>query len=216
MTRATKLPPMDTPTLDEFKTYAFERIRTKYNEPAENYSHWIEDKFEAWTLNGWKKENKGKLVKILNWKTTIIQCMAYRQPNKSGQIKVKHEVIKPGGKLDQMDISDLKSAYNTKGENGYVDIMYFDVFNFLVKKGVINPNNPKYYKQKYMEAGALIMARLIDQKKQLDTSGKMDIDRRLERIKEYNDHEIKPQAQCLVLRDLFKKYTLEQLLNKVQ
>lgn len=122
----------------------------------------------------------------------------------------------PGGKLDQMDISDLKSAYNTKDENGYVDIMYFDVFNFLVKKGVINPNNPKYYKQKYMEAGALIMARLIDQKKQLDTSGKMDIDRRLERIKEYNDHEIKPQAQCLVLRDLFKKYSLEQLLNKAQ
>ena len=184
------------------------------------YSPILEEFISYWT----EPDKAGKKIRYDGEKYFKVnsRLATWQRRKKFNPQEVTEAVKRPTGKLEQMSIDDLKNAYNHRDENGKVKIDYFDVFNFLVKKRIITsmskagPKTKEYYRQKEMQAGAFIIARLVDKKKKLDAGQKMDVDRRIERVKNYQDHEIKPLAQCLVLDDLFKKYTLEELLNKIQ
>jgi len=58
------------PAFDEFLAYA---LATKPNVDTEK----VKFKYEAWKLNGWKKQNGNKLQEIKNWKSTLLNTIPY-------------------------------------------------------------------------------------------------------------------------------------------
>ena len=73
----------DIPAWEEFENYALKK------KPLVNKSD-LKLKYEAWVESGWKKQTKdGKLVKILNWKSTLLNTLPYiaKTPKQEGQIK---------------------------------------------------------------------------------------------------------------------------------
>ena len=78
---------MKKPTLKEFQEYTNQRLCDIGDNPL-HYSEWVMAKYMAWEANGWKKTIKGNDIPIKNWKSTIIQCLPYRMPNKVKKIEV--------------------------------------------------------------------------------------------------------------------------------
>lgn len=61
----------DIPAWEDFLSYALEK------KPLVNKLD-LKLKYDAWVVNGWKKQSKdGKLVKILNWKSTLLNTLPY-------------------------------------------------------------------------------------------------------------------------------------------
>lgn len=58
------------PAFDEFLEYALE------NKPNIDIEK-VKFKYEAWKLNGWKKQNGNKLQEIKNWKSTLLNTIPY-------------------------------------------------------------------------------------------------------------------------------------------
>lgn len=69
------------PTFDEFREYAENQISMLRDDP-ENYTEWVYCKYAAWDAAEWEKCVKGKYQPIKNWKTTLLQCLPYREANK--------------------------------------------------------------------------------------------------------------------------------------
>lgn len=70
------------PAWQEFLDYALEK------KPLVKKSD-LKLKYDAWAVNGWKKQSKdGKLVKILNWKSTLLNTLPHikETPKQEGQI----------------------------------------------------------------------------------------------------------------------------------
>ena len=132
----TKLQPMDTtPTFEEFNAYAIERIKGDKDNP-ELYTDFIRAKFDAWDLAGWKKEVKGKLVPIKIWKTTLIQALIYRQPNKVQNHTVRATVLKPTGKMAEIENELILSAYRYYIREKELELLHEEVFGFLYDRGI--------------------------------------------------------------------------------
>lgn len=60
----------DIPAWEDFLSYALEK------KPLVNKLD-LKLKYDAWVVNGWKKQSKDKLVKILNWKSTLLNTLPY-------------------------------------------------------------------------------------------------------------------------------------------
>lgn len=58
------------PAWEEFLSYA---INQKKNVCRET----LRLKYESWKVAGWKKQSKGKEVKIINWKSTLLNTLPY-------------------------------------------------------------------------------------------------------------------------------------------
>lgn len=58
------------PELHDFLKYALSKDKTLDHKS-------VELKYESWKENGWKVERSGKLVKIMNWKTTLLNTIPY-------------------------------------------------------------------------------------------------------------------------------------------
>lgn len=69
------------PSLEEFVDYGLEVI-AKTGDNPENYTEWLQLKYMAWQSAGWQKTVRGKDQEIKNWKTTLINTIPYRVPNK--------------------------------------------------------------------------------------------------------------------------------------
>ena len=106
------------PTYEEFYKYFEERMKKKGDDPK-NYTEWLDDKYEAWKLNDWKKEQKGKLIAIKNWKSTLNQCLAYRSPNRVKNLTVVTNKP-PVNKIEQ----PLKMTEEEKNINAELNIIY--------------------------------------------------------------------------------------------
>ena len=220
----TKLQPMDTaPTFEEFNAYAIERIKGDKDNP-ELYTDFIRAKFDAWDLAGWKKEVKGKLVPIKIWKTTLIQALIYRQPNKVKQIETQRVEVVSTGAYDNVMINTLKYVYNDQRDGKYVKLQHGkgdSVYDFLASKGVIKTKNLSQKEKAYYDkiahmAQGFVLARVIDDLKTAEGERKEQLERRAKSIKQGLDHDLLPQTKALILTGVFNKYSLEQLLNKIQ
>lgn len=77
---------MKEPTFDEFTEYA--QIHLERMNDNNDYSEWLYLKFMAWSEDDWHKSPGGKRQKIKNWKSTLLQCLKYREPNKVKKLKV--------------------------------------------------------------------------------------------------------------------------------
>ena len=208
------------PTLDEFKQYAFTRIKAKKDDPR-IYTDWLEDKYEAWTIAGWKKEQKGKFVDIKIWQTTLIQCLAHRIPNKVNDIKVRAEVIKPTGDLKRIEDTMITNGFNEYKIMSKLSLKYATIWDTLIERNLlpkaeeISPKTGKscqaYYHKKFILAGGLILAELIDAKnKSKDKDRIHELDLRMEQVKLGNDPEVQNKTKCLVVEDYFQKFETEQ------
>lgn len=134
-----------TPTYEEFYQYFEEKVK-KHGDDAKNYTEWLETKFESWSLNGWKKEKGTKLIPIKNWRSTLLQCIPYRMPNKVKNIKVITDT--PPKKIDyklKMTEEEKENnaylsaiyAYDEFKQKGRVSYSYHTVYDTLRKKGLI-------------------------------------------------------------------------------
>ncbi len=72
------------PDYEEFKEYAFKKLNDIGDSPN-LYTEWIYFKYSAWEANNWCKTIKDKDIPIKNWKTTLLQCLPYREINKAKQ-----------------------------------------------------------------------------------------------------------------------------------
>ena len=209
------------PTIEE-KTQKFKQLVLQSSDPK--FKPYLNEFIAYWTepnKTGTKIRYDGERFfhvnrRLATWSARNIQI--------KGAEVVSEARKKPTGKLQQMNKDELIQAYNGEREGKYVHIKYFDVYNFLAKKGVI-PNGKdrpyteaekKYFAKVKYNAQGLIYARLIDRLKKLEGKDPQAIEQRLKAVKEGRDHEIGPQCKALVLTDIFDKYSLEELLNKTQ
>lgn len=79
------------PSIEEFMEYGAE-ILTRIGDEPRYYTEWVQLKYMAWESNDWQKTVKGKDIPIKNWKTTLLQCIPYRERNKSRSIKVNEPI----------------------------------------------------------------------------------------------------------------------------
>jgi len=178
---------MSHPTLTEFNSYASSYLE-KLGDDPKKYTEYIQCKYDAWSLAGWKKEIKGKPVKILNWKNTLIQAMPYRQPNKVKDLTVRAEPITTG-KVKKIENEEILTAYRDFRKVGSTSPKFVGIFNILRRRGKlpgredINPKTGKkcalYYDRRAQDA-----------------------------VKNYptlNREALEKKAKCLVLEDYFKK-----------
>jgi uncharacterized protein YdaU (DUF1376 family) len=69
------------PAWEDFLAYALQ------NKPLVSKSD-LKLKYDAWVVNGWKKQSKdGKLVKIANWKGTLLNTLPYIANTPAPQIR---------------------------------------------------------------------------------------------------------------------------------
>lgn len=124
------------PTYEEFYKY-FEACMEEKKDDPKNYTEWIKDKYEAWSLNGWKKEKGAKLIPIKNYKSTLRQCLPYRMPNKVKNIRVVTDPTpKKRSKLDEIMIDEIVYSYNTYKEKNFLAPPNNKYYDFLLSKGV--------------------------------------------------------------------------------
>jgi hypothetical protein len=71
----------DIPAWEDFLAYALQ------NKPLVSKSD-LKLKYDAWVVNGWKKQSKdGKLVKIANWKGTLLNTLPYIANTPAPQVR---------------------------------------------------------------------------------------------------------------------------------
>ncbi|BFP39530.1 hypothetical protein FGF1_03750 [Flavobacteriaceae bacterium GF1] len=206
-----------TPTYNEFYGY-FEKCMVEKDDEAKNYTEWIKDKYEAWKLNGWKKsKTKGQkeiLIPILNWKSTLRQCLGYRIPNKVRNIKVVTDPTpKKRGKVDSIDDEIIISAWNHYSIQQNLELRHDECFDILYQRGVFKPASTKwkdgtwqdFYERMKLKAVKLAVYYSIDKKWKPE-------DR--ERIKRGEDPIVERFMKLEVLKVYFEKFENEDRLKK--
>ena len=123
------------PTYEEFYGYFEQCMKQKKDDPK-IYTEWIEDKYEAWKLNEWKKEKGAKLIPIKNWRSTLRQCLPYRMRNKVKDLTVRAEILKPTGKMAQIENELILSAYNHFSVMKKLELKHEECFKFLYERGI--------------------------------------------------------------------------------
>lgn len=126
---------IEIPSYDDFWEYFTEKMRKKKDDPNQ-YSEWLEDKYEAWLENDWQKEKQGKSYPIKNWKSTLLQCLSYRMPNKVKDTKVRAEILKPTGKLMEIENEIIIGAFNHYKVMCTLPLKYEESFDILLERGV--------------------------------------------------------------------------------
>lgn len=126
---------IDIPTYDEFWDYFCEKMRNKKDDPKQ-YTEWLEDKYEAWKENDWKKEKQGKYYPIKKWKSTLLQCLSYRMPNKVKDTKVRAEVLRPTGKIMDIENELIIGVWNHWSVMRNLKLKHTECFDILYKRGV--------------------------------------------------------------------------------
>ena len=212
------------PTFEEFKAYAFERIKKKRDDPN-LYTDWLEDKYDAWEEAGWKKESKGKYVAIVNWKATVIQCIPYRVKNKTTtepqQEKQKRQNT---GKVNELENKTLLQGWN------HYSVMRTlrdkiglgsECFKILASRGIFitgddMPEKWKtYYTKIYKQATALHLGNLVDANPPTNIpEGEAVKYQAVEGFKT-GKKEIQQYAQVLVVEDWFKRIETEDQLKRM-
>lgn len=128
------------PTYEEFQQYAFERIKGEKDDPRK-YTDFIKSKYDAWTIAGWKKEVKGRFVKIQIWKTTLIQSLIHRVPNKVNDLKVRAEVLKPTGKMKSIEDEEIITAFNRYKVMQNLLPPHDECYGYLLERGIFKKGN---------------------------------------------------------------------------
>ena len=226
-----------TPTFEEFSAYARQRLIGEKDNP-DLYTEFIKAKFDAWSIAGWKKEVKGKLVPIKIWQTTLIQALIHRQPNKVKDTTVRASVVKPK-RLKPMEVpndkytalENLKMAYKEFEylEKQALGDSYASVFDRLIEWKVIpnegeNKKWDRFYANRLNMASAKVHAELIDKRKFLERAKKLtpekekEINNQRAAINQYGykHPKIQTRFKILVLVDYFKGHSIEEILNKTK
>lgn len=141
---------------------------------------------------------------------------------KTKGITVKAEVVSTGA-YDKLMKDTLKFVYNDQRDGLYVKLHHGkgdSVYNFLESKGVIKTKNltlkgKTYFSKRSQIAQGMVLARIIDELKKAEGERKEQLETRARSVKKGTDADLWPQVKALILTDVFNKYTLEQLLEKL-
>ncbi len=155
-----------------------------------------------------------------------LSTFAKNQKHETSPLKVVYTQVKhhTANKLEEIGIDHLTQAYNGEREGRYVHFKYFQVYDFLSKKGVI-PNGKDrpytdaekaYFVKVAKIAETLVYGSLMDKLKKADGEYKQQIEQRIQALNQGENKEVEPQAKVIVLTDMFNKYSLEELLNKIK
>lgn len=209
---------MSTSETIERKTQAFRQ--KVFDEADPKFKDLFEDFIQWWT----QPSKSGKQIRYDGEKYFgINQRLATFRKNQKIEVKeqsVKAEVVSTGA-YDNVMINDLKYVYNDEREGKYVKLKHGkgdSVYDFLRSKGVIKDpkSTPQYLEKRMHMARGLIYARVIDDLKTAEGEHKDQLEIRARSVREGKDHEIWPQAKALILTDVFNRYTLEEILSKIQ
>lgn len=165
------------PSWEEFKEYAFTKIKAKDDHP-QFYTEWLKDKYDSWVEAGWKKSKtlgkKEVYVDIIIWKTTLIQCLPYRQTNKVQKDQASVKPLSETGHMKKIDDDRIVQAwdyYNRTKNLRIEDAECFDVLyaRKIFKNGKdISPKTGKPWQEWYNtltpRALTFAVAYAIDQK----------------------------------------------------
>jgi len=200
------------------KTQAFkDRVLT---EADPKYKDLFEDFIGWWT----QPSKSGKQIRYDGEKYFgMNQRLSTFRKNQKVEVKqqsVKAEVVNTGA-YDNVMRNDLKYVYNDDREGNYVKLEHGkgdSVYDFLRSKGVIKDPAiaPKYKQLKEKMAIGFVLARLQDEYKKADPETQEQLKIRGRSVNNGLDADLLPQFKALILTDVFDKYSLDELLKKVQ
>ena len=202
------------PTYEEFYGYFEQSMKQKKDDPK-IYTEWIEDKYEAWKLNEWKKEKGAKLIPIKNWRSTLRQCLPYRMRNKVKDLTVRAEILKPTGKMAQIENELILSAYNHFSVMKKLELKHEECFKFLYERGIfkdpeeISERTGKPWSEWYDSLAQKAFYRALDYAKAHKWKAE-DI----RRLRTGQDPILKRYGSILALETYFKRFENEDQLRR--
>ena len=209
---------MNTPTFEEFNAHATHIIRDKFTDNPDVYSDYILAKYECWKEAGWKKELKGKLYEIKNWKNTLLQTLLYREPNKVKKIEVQKAEVVSTGKMSEIENELIVTAYNYYKREGKLELVHEEVFSFLYDRGIFKaPDELGANKKTWANWYNKMKFKAVERtKKVIYGKPKEQYLKELEQIKEGTHPDLWRYGKLECLKAWFKPIkTKEELITKI-